>query len=69
MNKESQNIEWKQSWWDGLVKLYGKSIEAKNLCRMMQLAELFPDFEIVDPLARQLSWSYFLTTSSTCANR
>ncbi|AFV24447.1 hypothetical protein Mpsy_2243 [Methanolobus psychrophilus R15] len=43
-----------------LVKYYGKSFEARNLRRMMQFAELFHDFEIVVPLARQLSWSHFL---------
>ncbi len=30
---------------------------------MMQFAELFPDFEIVVPLARQLSWSQIATGS------
>jgi predicted nuclease of restriction endonuclease-like (RecB) superfamily len=38
---------------------YGKNFETKNLRRMMQFAEQFPDFEIVAPLARQLSWSHF----------
>lgn len=44
---------------DELVVLYGKSFEAKNLRRMMQFAECFPDIEIVVPLARQLSWTHF----------
>ena len=44
-----------------LVLQYGKSFEAKNLRRMMQFASVFLDFEIVVPLARQLSWSHFLT--------
>jgi predicted nuclease of restriction endonuclease-like (RecB) superfamily len=43
-----------------LVQQYGKSFEARNLRRMVQFAEVFPDFEIVVPLARQLSWSHFL---------
>lgn len=43
-----------------LVLNYGNSFEVKNLRRMMQFAELFPDIEIVVPLARQLSWSHFL---------
>jgi predicted nuclease of restriction endonuclease-like (RecB) superfamily len=43
-----------------LVTQYGQSFEAKNLRRMMQFAEMFPDVEIVVPLARQLSWSHFL---------
>lgn len=44
-----------------LVANYGKSFEAKNVRRMIQFAELFPDLGIVVPLARQLSWSHFLT--------
>lgn len=43
-----------------LVGLYGKSFEARNLRRMMQFAELFPDFGIVSPVATQLSWSHFV---------
>ena len=43
-----------------LTKEYGKGFELRNLRRMMQFAELFPDFQIVAPLARQLSWSHFL---------
>ena len=43
-----------------LVQEYGRSFEAKNLRRMMQFAEIFPDPEIVVPLVRQLSWSHFL---------
>jgi predicted nuclease of restriction endonuclease-like (RecB) superfamily len=37
---------------------YGRSFEARNLHRMMQFAEQFPDFSIVSPLATQLSWSH-----------
>ncbi|MEK7720519.1 MAG: PDDEXK nuclease domain-containing protein [Bacteroidota bacterium] len=43
-----------------LVSKYGRSFEVKNLRRMMQFAEQFTDFEIVVPLARQLSWSHIL---------
>jgi len=53
-----------------LVTQYGKSFEARNLRRMMQFAELFPDFRIVSPLATQLSWTHFttlLTLSSDAA--
>lgn len=39
---------------------YGRGFDNKNLHRMMQFAEVFPDFEIVAPLVRQLSWSHFL---------
>ena len=37
-----------------LMLRYGKNFELKNLRRMMQFANIFPDFEIVVPLARQL---------------
>ena len=39
---------------------YGRSFEEKNLRRMLQFAEQFPDEEIVVSLSRQLSWSHFL---------
>ncbi len=42
-----------------LVVHYGKSFEARNLRRMMQFAEVFPEFEIVSPLVSQLSWTHF----------
>ena len=45
---------------DELVALYGKSFEQRNLRRMMQFAEVFPDYKIVSPLATQLSWSHFV---------
>ncbi|OQY01822.1 MAG: hypothetical protein B6I26_02335 [Desulfobacteraceae bacterium 4572_130] len=43
-----------------LVEKYGRSFSARNLHRMMQFAEEFPDFKIVTPLVAQLSWSHFL---------
>jgi predicted nuclease of restriction endonuclease-like (RecB) superfamily len=43
-----------------LEKVYGRNFEEKNLRRMLQFAEQYPDFEIVGPLARHLSWSHFL---------
>lgn len=42
-----------------LVQQFGKSFEASNLRRMMQFAELYPDYEIVVSLTRQLSWTHF----------
>lgn len=39
---------------------YGRNFAEKNLRRMMQFALEFSDFEIVVPLARQLTWSHFL---------
>ena len=43
-----------------LVLKYGKSFELRNLRRMIQFAEVFPETEIVSPLATQLSWSHFI---------
>ncbi|MFJ1354391.1 YhcG family protein [Capnocytophaga canimorsus] len=43
-----------------LESKYGRNFTEKNIRRMMQFAEVFPDFQIVVPLARQLSWSHFL---------
>ena len=43
-----------------LVASYGRSFEARNLRRMMQFAEQFPDFGILSPLATQLSWSHII---------
>ena len=43
-----------------LEEKYSSSYEVQNLRRMIQFAKRFPDFEIVVPLARQLSWSHFL---------
>ncbi|MCL1814830.1 MAG: PDDEXK nuclease domain-containing protein [Treponema sp.] len=39
---------------------YGRSFEEKNLRRMLQFAECFPEKKIVVPLARQLSWSHII---------
>ena len=38
-----------------LTEEYGKGFNEKNLRRMMQFAELFPDFQIVSTVSRQLS--------------
>ena len=44
-----------------LQEEYGvKGFDEKNIRRMMQFAQSFPDFQIVAPLARQLSWSHFV---------
>ena len=37
---------------------FGRGFEAKNLRRMVQFAQAFPDAEIVATLSRQLSWSH-----------
>jgi predicted nuclease of restriction endonuclease-like (RecB) superfamily len=43
-----------------LMERFGNNFEQKNLRRMMQFAEQFEDFEIVVPLARQLTWSHII---------
>jgi predicted nuclease of restriction endonuclease-like (RecB) superfamily len=43
-----------------LVVEYGRGFAEKNLRRMVQFAEVFPDDQIVVTLSRQLSWSHFL---------
>jgi predicted nuclease of restriction endonuclease-like (RecB) superfamily len=42
-----------------LTSDYGRGFEEKNLRRMIQFAECFPDEAIVATLWRQLSWSHF----------
>ncbi len=39
---------------------FGRSYTLRNIRRMMQFAQGFPEFEIVSPLVSQLSWSHFL---------
>jgi predicted nuclease of restriction endonuclease-like (RecB) superfamily len=43
-----------------LVQRHGLNFNEKNLRRMIQFAEVFPEEEIVVTLLRQLSWSHFL---------
>ena len=43
-----------------LVLEYGRGFAEKNLRRMVQLAQAYPDEQIVVALLRQLSWSHFL---------
>jgi predicted nuclease of restriction endonuclease-like (RecB) superfamily len=43
-----------------LEKKFGRSFNEKNLRRMIQFANKFPDYEIVVTLSRELSWSHFL---------
>lgn len=44
--------------WRQLEAEYGTSFSEKNLRRMMQFAEVFPDEKILVSLIRQLSWSH-----------
>ena len=39
---------------------YGNSFAEKNLRRMVQFAQIFPDYEIVVSVIRQLSWTHLL---------
>lgn len=43
-----------------LTQSHGRSFNEKNLRRMIQFAEVFPDSEIVVSLIRQLSWTHFI---------
>ena len=43
-----------------LEKEFGRGFAEKNLRRMVQFAELFPDSKIVAALLRQLSWTHFV---------
>lgn len=43
-----------------LSEKFGSSFAERNIRRMIQFSELLPDFEIVSPLATQLSWSHFI---------
>ncbi|HSX03244.1 MAG TPA: PDDEXK nuclease domain-containing protein [Rhabdochlamydiaceae bacterium] len=42
-----------------LTQYYGKGFSEKSLRRMIQFGEVFPDEQIVAPLARQLTWTHF----------
>lgn len=44
-----------------LTKEFGSSFSEKNMRRMMQFADLFPQKEIVVSVIRQLSWTHILT--------
>lgn len=43
-----------------LTQEYGRGFTRDNLFRMVQFYKMFPDFEIVGTLSRQLSWSHFV---------
>ncbi len=38
---------------------YGKGWSKRNLAQMVRFSEIFPDFQIVQALSAQLSWSHF----------
>jgi predicted nuclease of restriction endonuclease-like (RecB) superfamily len=39
---------------------YGKGWSKRNLAQMVKFCEVFPDFQIVQTLSAQLSWSHFI---------
>jgi len=43
-----------------LMDKYGKVFELRNLRRMIQFADVFPDIKIVSTLSTQLNWSHFI---------
>jgi len=43
-----------------LEQAFGRSYTLRNVRRMMQFSQEFPDLEIVTPLVTQLSWSHFV---------
>ena len=55
-----------------LQEEYGKKgFEPRNIRRMMQFAQEFPDFEIVSQIATKLFWSHFvevLPLKDSCCN-
>lgn len=68
INKEVQKQSRAESYgkkivatlWRQLSSEYGTSFSEKNLRRMMQFAETFPDEKIVVSLIRELSWTHIL---------
>ncbi|MDL2309193.1 PDDEXK nuclease domain-containing protein [Bacteroidales bacterium OttesenSCG-928-C03] len=44
-----------------LTEKFGRTYEVKNLRRMIQFVEKFPNIENVVTMSRHLSWSHFLT--------
>jgi len=44
-----------------LTSKYGRGFTEKNVRRMMQFAELYPNIEIVVSVIRQLSWTHIFT--------
>ncbi len=51
------NATMSMMYWQ-IGKEYGNSFSLKNLRRMIQFSEVFPDKQIVVSLIRQLSWTH-----------
>jgi len=47
-------------WTLNLKKWQNQQFKERTIRRMMQFAQVFPDFQIVSPLVSKLSWSHFL---------
>ncbi len=61
LNKKQQIFKFRRLPVSAQLELkYGRNFAEKNLRRMIQFSIEFSDFEIVFPLARQLTWSHFL---------
>ncbi|MGN7787124.1 PDDEXK nuclease domain-containing protein [Niabella sp. 22666] len=68
INKELKKFEGEKNYgkqivatlWRQLQSEYGTSFSEKNLRRMMQFADVFPDEKIVVSLIRQLSWTHII---------
>ncbi|MGE9314173.1 DUF1016 N-terminal domain-containing protein [Niabella sp. CJ426] len=68
INKELKKFEGEKNYgkqivatlWRHLQSEYGTSFSEKNLRRMMQFADVFPDEKIVVSLIRQLSWTHII---------
>ena len=43
-----------------LIAKYGKSFAQRNIYRMLQFAERFPDIDILSSLTTKLSWTHFI---------
>ena len=43
-----------------LTGLYGKGFASRNLFKMLQFFQIFPEFEIVPTLSAQLTWSHIV---------
>lgn len=43
---------------------FGRTFTERNLRRMMQFAEKFPNIDFVSPLVTQLSWTHFIVLTS-----
>jgi predicted nuclease of restriction endonuclease-like (RecB) superfamily len=43
-----------------LVPDFGRGLSARNLFRMIRIAEVFPDRDVVATLSRSLGWSHFV---------